>query len=283
MRTVVGFVLAVVTTITVAVAAQQLDKSNGVDVESIARLDALTRRLSFPPDDREAQARFYRDVQSVTGQVRSLVDGYIRAAINPSVGSESAQRQLQTLLAHRKPNPDYASLPFARVADLAAGRSLLAAYTIVRGPHHDSATIRGFRVDPTNHFTLVATAGEEFGDDFTGYNLFTRELPSFAAGQLWLLAWGTQHTFNGTKMHFRLYAFDGQLFRTVWGPDDMFDAQVEFTRRGLSIEHLIREPSRYTVRDDYELTSNGPQLAASTVIGATQSFRRRSLSSRSAE
>jgi len=194
-----------------------------------------------------------------------------RAAINPSDGSDSAQRRLRTLLAHRKPNPDYSSLPFARVADLAAGRSLLVAYTIVRRPHHDSATIRGFRVDPTDHFGLAATAGEEFGDDFTGYGLFTRELPSFAAGELWLLAWGTAHTFNGTKMHFRLYAFDGQRFRSLWSPDDMFDAQVEFTRRGLSIEHLVGESwRRYTVHDEYELTPNGPQLVASIVIGAAQ-------------
>jgi len=78
MSTVVGLVLAVVTTITVGVAAQQLEEANRVEVESLARLDALTRRISFPPHDREAQARFYRDVQSVTGQVRSLVDGYIQ-------------------------------------------------------------------------------------------------------------------------------------------------------------------------------------------------------------
>jgi hypothetical protein len=161
------------------------------------------------------------------------------------------QERVRTLLADHRPNPDYGDLPFAQEADLRAGRSLVVAYTIVRPPHFNLATIRGYRADG-DRFDLIATTG----DDFENYSMFKVALPSPLPLELWLLAWGQAHTFNGTKIRFRVYAFDGALFRTIWAPEDMFSATINLTKTGFVIDHHERQPP-YDIRDEYVLTADG--------------------------
>ena len=75
-------------------------------------------------------------------------------------------------------------------------------------------------------------------------------------GEVWLLVWGDAHTFNGRLVRFRVYAFDGYAFQTVWAPEDMLSATVTFTSTGFSIAHELRELP-YELTDDYALTVDG--------------------------
>jgi hypothetical protein len=60
-------------------------------------------------------------------------------------------------------------------------------------------------------------------------------------------------------IRFRIYAFDGEAFRTMWAPDDMFNAEVAIRDRGFEIRHTLRsDPAWPSVRDEYDLTADGP-------------------------
>ena len=113
--------------------------------------------------------------------------------------------------------------------------------------------IRGYRVLPIG-IEPVATAGK----DFSGYGMYTADLRSPFVGELWLLVWGQGHTFNGKRVRFRIYSFDGERFNTVWSPEDMLDAEVTLTDSGFSIAHRLKNELPWRlVRDDYVVTAQG--------------------------
>jgi hypothetical protein len=74
---------------------------------------------------------------------------------------------------------------------------------------------------------------------------------------------GQEGGFNGTLIRFRIYAFDGKTFRTIWTPDDMLDAEIALRDDGFEIKHLLKKslPWRF-VRDDYRLVAQGPVRVA---------------------
>lgn len=194
------------------------------------------------------------DLDPIQLQIRAEIDGYIRTAFNPSqTTSNEVEERLRSVLADHRPVPEYGDEAIARVKDLRRGRSLIVAYTITRPPHHDLATIRGYR-SVQGRFELVAVTGS----DFSRYNMFKAEIPSPIEGELWLLAWGQRHTANGPIIRFRAYSFDGGTFKTVWSPEDFYDARVTITDRGFVVEH--RSPARapYTTKDEYVVTPMGP-------------------------
>jgi len=222
------------------------------DRDAANRITALSASLRFNGDEPDASRRLH-DLDGATKRLFSEVDHFIQASVTASESSHGAQSRLRTVLSAHKPNPEYADLPFARFADLRAGRSLLVAYTIVRGPHNDVATIRGYRARPDQGLELVATAG----DDFDGYSMFKSELASPFPDEIWLLSWGINHTFNGRLTRFRVYAFDGQDIKTVWAPADVFNASVsKIDGVTFSIDHEVRYPP-YDIHDEYLVTPNG--------------------------
>jgi hypothetical protein len=247
----IGMVLLLVAVMAMNGSAQRPQAADEYDRDVAGRIAALSERLRFKEDDPESAHR-YIEFEPLTERIRREVDGYIHSALNATEGSQGIQARLRTVLAAHTPNPEYGDLPFARVIDIRGGRSLIVAYTIVRGFHNDSATIRGYRWD-VDRFELVGTTDS----DFDGYNMFKTELPSPRRDEFWLLAWGQAHTFNGKKVRFRVYAFDGQGFRTVWSPDDLFNATPHVTESGFTIDHEVRYLP-YEIHDEYTLTQSGP-------------------------
>lgn len=223
------------------------------DAAAAARVATLSARLHVRDDDPADKRRYYAEMREVTNNLRQEIDAYVTKSLLPAQGGASAGARLSAVLKSHRPNPEYGDPPFASVDDLRDGRSLVLAYTLVRPPHHDSATIRAYRAT-LNHFDLVATTGEA---DFDGFGMFKRQMKSPIAGECWLVAWGQAHTYNGAKVRFRLYAFDGTSFRTIWAPDDMLSARITFAASGFTIDHEIkREP--YQLHDEYVLSADGP-------------------------
>jgi hypothetical protein len=247
MRSIASVVLTVLACGLIGSAQQQTLPSEQRDV--MARVAALSARLEYRDDNEADKDRYFRELEEVTRRIRAEIDNHIQATVNVDDTSQQVQDRLTKLLA-RTPHPQYGDAPFARSADLPAGRSLLVAYTIVRPPHHDSATVRGYRLT-SNTFELVAVSE----DDFDGYNMFKRELRSPVPGELWLLAWGQAQGANGKIVRFRAYAFNGETLRTVWSPEDMFDADVRFSDSGFAIDHYRRP---HDIHDEYLLTPDGP-------------------------
>lgn len=251
MRTAVHALLVLLVAGTAPICLAQRDGVTELQDDAAAsKLRALSARLTYRDIDPADKERYLTLLPEITRRIHSVVDEYIRDARRLQ-SSESIQARVRTLLSDHHQNPEYGDLAFAREADLAAGRSLVLAYTIVRPPHFDVGTIRGYRVE-NGHFDLVATTG----DDFEDCNMFKAEVPSRRAGELWLLVWGARHTFNGRKIRFRLYTFDGASFQTIWAPEDMFSAEVRLTPAGFSIDHHVSEPP-YELTDEYVLTQDG--------------------------
>jgi len=241
------FVLLIATLVSVTATGQR----STLDERQLQEVRARINKLS---EDFHPTQGITRDVDPIHLRIRAEIDGYIRTAFNlAQTTSSEIEERLRAVLAEHIPNPGYGDQAFARVKDLRRDRSLIVAYTIMRPPHHDLATIRGYR-GAQGRFELVATTGA----DFAGYNMFKAEIPSPIAGELWLLAWGQGHTSNGSIMRFRVYSFDGATFKTVWSPDYFFGAKVTVTDRGFLIEHFSPAHAPYPTKDEYVVTPQGP-------------------------
>jgi hypothetical protein len=257
--------LALVAVSTITVVGQQPSPEQ-LEQQAVARIDALTATLTYRLGDRVDEARYMRDLQTLTEQLQTQIDRFIQSAVKPEDTANIVTTRLERLLHLHRSDPAYSSPPLARVANLSAGRALLVAYTIARPPHFEAGTIRGYR-SGLNGYELIATTGKEFGE-VDGFNMKTREMPSPLTGEIWLLAYGQQHTANGDVELFRLYAFDGQQFRTVWSPDVMYSPEISFNGSAFTIEHLMRDRTqKYMLHDEFLITTNGVINTQSREVG----------------
>jgi len=229
------------------------------------RIADLSTQLRVADAVDHERYRLVRD--PVTFEIHSEVDGYIARALDPvRVDSVTVERDLGELLGSLPREPEGTGAPFGRLSHLRHGRSLVVGYAVVRGGGNDSSvTIRGYRLK-NDRFELAASTG----GDFDGYGLFVRELRSPVPQETWILAWGPRFTFNGNKVRMRVYAYDGDEFRTVWSPQDALNVTITVNDNGFTVDRLdeqryyvTRRPPYY-LRDEYALTPSGPiQLVSS--------------------
>jgi hypothetical protein len=189
--------------------------------------------------------------ESTTVAIRAEVTRFIEASVPVAASQQAIEARLRSVLVAQRPDSEYTDPPRVRSVTTRFGRSLVVAYTVVRPPHFDSSLIFGF-TESGGRFSLSRTTGE----DFDGYTMFSVDVPTPVVGELWLLVGGRAHTFNGSKMRFRLYGFDGVDFRTIWERDDVSRATVRQTVDGFTITHQIRE-APYTVDEDYLIAASG--------------------------
>jgi hypothetical protein len=114
----------------VRVAAQQRDRAVA------AKIAALSARLHEEPENEE------RD--ELAAAIRQEVATFVESDLSPSDPSELLQQRLRTLLRSQVPDFDSSDPPNVRVGNLRHGRSVIVAYSIVRPPHHDAATLTAF-------------------------------------------------------------------------------------------------------------------------------------------
>ena len=208
------------------------------------RIAALSARLQDMTPF-EAEGRDFAD------GIRKEVMAFIEGDLVPSDPIELSQARLLTILRRLWTDSTSSEAPKLRWRRLRHGRGLLVAYSLQWEPHHDSPTLTAFS-DAGGTLNQVASVGK----DFEGYGLYTHDIASPADGVMWALAWGQAHTFNGQKMRYRIYSFDGATLETVWAPDDMISATLEVLPDGFAITHLIRE-DRTNRTDQYKVTPNG--------------------------
>jgi hypothetical protein len=243
-----------------------------VDIQAAARRDAaasvaaISRQLRWGDSAGEAQYRENRD--SLTAQIHSSIDKYIAERADPSLTNSAAiETDLSEILATHRGDPEYNGPPYVRLANLLGGTSFVVGYKLRRGGSafdDSSVTFRGYRAEQ-GRFKLADTVGA----DLDGYGLFTHELVSPAPGEVWLLAWGGLSGFNGNKTRLRIFAFDGNKFRTVWSPADALNVTVGFNSNGFSVNRLDEEPYYKTkkcpchLREDYVLMQDGVRQVSS--------------------
>lgn len=211
------------------VAARIAEVSKRLAPESVGQLSA---------HDAKAQRA------AVTNAIREEVTKYVESYIGPSQDRKTVLPRLREVLINHQPDLDLAGPPAMADGDLRFGQSLVLSYTVVRPPHFDEGLLFGFRAN-AGRYRLVSTAGEEF----QSYTMTTNLLPSPSPGELWFLAMGQAHTFNGAKIRFRVYSFDGQDFTTIWTPEDLQGADVTITSTGFAIRHIPWQGNRYETEE----------------------------------
>jgi hypothetical protein len=214
------------------------------------RVEETSRRLKYDDRDPADTERYYAELDTNTQELRNQIDQFV-GHLPATQSTAQLQTRLRTVLASHATDSDSGDLPFARLLDVRFGRSLVIAYMLVRPPHHNIGTIRGYRIR-SGRFELADTTGA----DFERYGMFERELRSPVDGEFWMLVWGQEHTFNGRLIRFRVYSFDGLRFKTIWAPEDIVSADVHLSNDGFVIDHDVRYPP-YGIHDEYAVTANG--------------------------
>jgi len=154
------------------------------------------------------------------------------------------------------------STPTAFISETANQPILVIAYEIDKGfmgTGGTSVTLRAYGAS-SGKFTLA----DSTGDNLDGYaNISVKELRSTAqslpkgAGDVWLLAWGYMTGANGPNVRMRLFAFDGDKFRTVWMPENSWGYfEIAITSNGFVVEGDYYKEARKR-HDTYVLTEDG--------------------------
>jgi hypothetical protein len=231
----------------------QLDDVATLRAAARMRVDLLTERLKSTP--RTADPGGERRSE-VLAELKREVDGFIGSFVpKPDLNALDLQTEVRSLLASHDPNPEYGDRPSAWVGETRSGTALLVTYTLTSGTHDDLPVIRGFRVASSGTFVPVSEAG----GDFLGHTIFARQLQSPVSGEIWIIVWGPEQGFNGIKMRFRAYAFDGGSIRTIWSPEDMLNATIMFNESGFTVEHLVKSQVPWQFeRVVYVLGTAGP-------------------------
>jgi len=209
-----------------------------------ARVDALGQQLHFGKDE-AGHLRYLRVRDSLTQQIHDEIDAFVVHSVDPSRSAPEVAADVRAVLGRHTYKSEYGDDVFASIDTQGGRHTLVLGYMLSRGGaavNSSGVSIRAYRLGPFGRYQLA----DSTGSDLDGYGLFVLSLPSPLAGERWFLAWGPLSGYNGKRDRLRVYAFNGEKFRTVWSPDDFLDATVVATSRGFSVKHL--DLGRYSAR-----------------------------------
>lgn len=233
------------------------------------QLDAANCRAGCPPEvGRRLSEAMMTAVKGIAADIHSEVDSFIRtnvgSASNARLDPAAVTNQLQGIL---PTSVDEARAAY--VGGAADHRYLLVAYCLhkgtLMGPNATSVTVRAY----TQSASGLALA-DVIGDNMDGFDgIVVKEVHPqvFAPGAVpidttYLLLSGYMSGANGPHNRMRVYAFDGQRFRIVWMPEDVwgrFDVQV--TAGGFTVDGDYYREGR-TRHDAYLVSEDGVTLVS---------------------
>lgn len=184
---------------------------------------------------RSVQAARMTALDDIISQIDAEVDHYVARTVDvthPDLDRAVVERGLKQILAPAADEP-----PAAFILDSAKGRSLIVVYALhkggLMGEHATSVTLRAYSAKGPR-LQLVDVEGA----DMDGYgSVSVKELNSPAPDEKWLLVWGNMTGANGPNVRMRLYAYDGEKFRTTWMPANVWgDFKIRVTERGFTVD-----------------------------------------------
>ncbi|MBL8178541.1 MAG: hypothetical protein JNK48_27965 [Bryobacterales bacterium] len=148
-------------------------------------------------------------------------------------------------------------LPAAVIGTIGDHDVLAAAFEILQG----SSTIP--EPEPHIHFYLNKSGfwylAAEAPPDLDKFALKIRSIGSPVSGEVWILAWGSRYGDNRTKMHARLYAFDGGSVRTVWSQDALHGGEIKVEGDRITVTYY--DPAKWGIDppnlEEYAITGTG--------------------------
>ena len=281
------------TLIFVVIALSAVAQTNGDErlQKAISDTRAYIKKLaeSVGPDVKDKDAPSPEDVQRVRAAINAAEDAFIESNVNPQHLEQKATEKLIRTLDYetpknaeelaafvkqfgRRPDDDNGDLTHVFVSSAGGETSLIVGYWLGGTWSESDITIRAYKA-VAGRFALTAETGSSTDSELRGMSLFMREVPGPIASETWLLAWGEGQTSNGLGgWGLRLYAYDGNKFRTVW-KDVVYGLRLTFTKNGFTLTHgeLVDGDLNF-VSDEYTLTPAGPKQIARDIIQADQYF-----------
>ncbi len=204
----------------------------------------------------------YRD--KLTDQARQLLKEQALGTL-AAQGDDAAvmRRELKLLGDDGGLGSEFTGAPYAFRTSVSGTPTMITAFLLFRGgtgAPETKAIIQAFRkTGPA--WELVA----ETGDDLDHHGLFLQELKSPRPWEMWLLAHGVMTGSNILSTRFRVYAFDGEKFTTVWSPPDRAYGEVTVKGDQLAIRYTDYEHDKETRTDRYVLSGSGVEQVSSAL------------------
>lgn len=225
--------------------------SRGAQSDSAANIEAARKAmLIFSSEDSER----LRSPDYVSGKIDEL-KGLIRQEILSKLNRVGWNDS--TLLSSLAPALDHESYPLSLIHKQLNGIDfVIIGYSIRHGP------------SAIPYSTVVIDAYLKRGDgyelaDQTGEGLANstpklEELPCPWTTEVWLLGHGQQTGVMQYHERARIYSFDGQHFKELWGHDPMREATFQIERNELKIE-FVDEPASHAMELTLALLPQGPK------------------------
>jgi hypothetical protein len=218
------------------------------------QLDAANCRVDCPEEVGQRLGKeMVTAMDVVLSQIHAEVEGFVLRTADtrqPDLNKGSVAEGLEQILPK-------SGLPRAVfVLKSANRRSLVVVYALYKGHVNDSSVaIRAYN-ETTNGLRLADVAG----DDMNGYGgLSVAELHS-PVGKLSLLLSGVLMGANGHNNRMRIYAYDGERFRHLWMPENVWGTfDITVTNNGFAVEGDYYRDVRKR-RDRYFVDEGGVTL-----------------------
>ena len=162
-------------------------------------------------------ARRQQAADALAARIHREVDDFVAQTLTPAdLNRGVVERRLQQVLSSVLLEQPKVSVSQQN------GRRLAIAYVLSKvgfmGPGGTSVALRMY-VERNGHLLLA----DATGSDFDGYvDLSVTELRSPTPRETWILLSGRLTGANGPNTRMRLYAYNGQGFRTVWMPENVW-------------------------------------------------------------
>jgi len=242
--------------------------SNG-RTNHIEKVKTLSEKLRW--HDEAGQEKYAATKHEVTRQVLNEIDAFVSDSFQPSSATtELVGAGLDALLGHKSGDVMH-DLAFS--VDLPHGHFLIAGIELSRGGDAIADDAISFRAYKAVGNRLVFAANTDNFSDSSLVDLHAEALSGLpAVGEFWFMAMAEVPPQSPTTVALRLYAFDGEKFRTVWEPRNIIAAGVgkaiEATTGGFVVDSLFdptggaaHSPS-VVIHEQYVLTVGEPEKVA---------------------
>jgi hypothetical protein len=246
-------------------------QAQGIAVTPIRLSDVRSLLHELRWNDVEGREKYLQTKDDTTRHLLREVDGVIAESVSPRTTSvDQVKAGLDALLGYKK-GDQRGTVAF--LVNLSGRHFLVIGVEVRRGGgaiSEDAMSFRAYR-ETENRFVRVAdtdythvgdTSGEGW-ESLTG--LDASALPrSPIASEFWFIAWAQVPPLAPPMVTVRLFAFDGEDFRTVWTTDDF---TAPYVNQAVQVTHdggftLRRMPDPHGDRvliAQYALTAAGPQ------------------------
>ena len=223
----------------------------------------------------EAEIEKYEQTKDETTKaLLGKIDGFISDSFAPSTATaDQVKAGLDSLLGY-KTGDVMRDVSFS--VSLTRGRFLIAGIELWRGGGNfaeDAVSFRAYQRSG-DKFALVAHTEDLHSSDAENpylYCFYSEALPNPpAVGEFWFMASAGVNDQAPPMVAIRLFAFDGEKFRTVWVSKNVMaagpDSAVQLTSSGFTVNKLF-DPTggaphspTVVIHEQYTLAADGPHL-----------------------